>query len=74
MIAITPIIVVVLTIVASQTHRYLKPSFQKQEESFASLSRNLTWKELLTYGMYIRFSVRSQHLKSKNIRRLYLLD
>ena len=72
--SITLIIVVVLTAVASHTHSHLKPPFKKQEKSFASPARNLTWKELSTYGTSFSFSVKSQPVKSKNIRRLCLLD
>ena len=65
---------IVRIIVASHTHCHFKSSFKKQEESFASPTRYLTWKELLTYGTSIRFTVRSQPVKSKKTRRLYILD
>ena len=74
MVAITLIIVIILTAVASHTHCHLKPSFKKQEECFVSPKRNFTWKELLTSGTSIRFSVRSQHVKFEKTLRLYLLD
>ena len=61
-------------VAASHTHCHFKPPFKKQDKSFASPARNLTWKELLPYGTSICFSARSQPVKSKKTRRLYLLD
>ena len=74
MVAIMLIIVIILTAVASHTHCHLKPPFKKKDESFVSPKRNLTWKELLSSGTSIRFSVRSQPVKSEKTRRLYPLD
>ena len=68
------IIVIILTAYASHTHCHLKLPFKKQEESFVPPKRNRTWKELLTSGTSIRFSVRSQPEKFKKTCLLYLLD
>ena len=63
MVTITLIIVIVLTTVVSHTHCHLKPPLKKHEESFASPARNFVWKELLTYGTSIRFSVATSELQ-----------
>ena len=68
------ITVIILTAVASHTHCHFKPPFGKQDLSFVSPERNLTLKELLTYGTSIRFTVRSLLVESKKNSRLYLLD
>ena len=68
---LTLITMIILTAVASHTHCHFKPPFGKQDESFVSPERNLTWKELLVYGTSIRFTVRSFVESTKS--RLYLL-
>ena len=71
MVIFTLITVIILTAVASHSLCHFKPPFGKQNESFVSPERNLTWKELLAYGTSIRFTVRS-FVESTNSR-LYLL-
>lgn len=72
----TLITVVVLTAIASHTHCHchFKPSFKKQEESFALPPPNLSSKGLLAYSRSFGFTVRSQPVKSKKAHQLYLLD
>ena len=74
MVIFTLITVVVLTAIASHTHCHFKPSFKKQEESFALPPPNLTSKGLLAYSRSFGFTVRSQPVKSKKTHQLYLLD
>ena len=68
---LTIITVIILTAVASHTHRHFKSPFGKQEESLESLECNYTWN--MAYSTSIRFTVRS-FVESKKNSRLYLLD
>ena len=72
MVIFTLITVIIPTAVASHTHCHFSPPFGKQDESFVSPERNLTWNELLTCGT--SFTVRLLILESKKNSRLYLLD
>ena len=74
MVIFTLITVIILTAVASHSLCHFKPPFGKQNESFVSHERNLTWKELLAYGTSIRFTVKLLLVESKKNSRLYLLD
>ena len=65
---------IILTAVASHAHCHFKPPFGKQDESFVSPERNLTWKELLAYGSSIRFTVRSLLVEVKKNSRLDFFD
>ena len=73
MVIFTLITAVALMAVASHTHCHFKPPFKKQEKSFDLPACNLTWKELLAYSTSIRFTVKSQTVKSKKTPWIYLL-
>ena len=71
---LTLITMIILTAVASHTHCHFKPPFGKQDESFVSPERNLTWRELLAYGSSIGFTVRSLLVEVKKNSRLDFFD
>ena len=72
MIALMLTIVIILTTVVSHTH--FNPPFKKQNKPLVSSGRNLTWKELLTYGTTVRLKIRLQAARPKNAGQLYFLD
>ena len=67
-------IVIILTTVASHTHCHFNSLFKKQDKSFVSPERNLTWKELLTYGNAVRLKIRLQAARPEKTGQLYFLD
>ena len=67
-------IVIILTTVASHTHFHFNSLFKKQDKSFVSPERNLTWKELLTYGNAVRLKIRLQAARPEKTGQLYFLD
>ena len=74
MIALMPTIVIILTAIASYTHCHFNPSFKKQNKPFVSSERNLTWKQLLTYGTTMRLKIRLQAARLEKTGQLYFLD
>ena len=74
MIALMPTIVIILTAIASYTHCHFNPSFKKQNKPFVSSERNLTWKQLLTYGTTIRLKIQLQAARPEKTGQLYFLD
>ena len=58
MIALMLTIVIILTALASYTHCHFNPPFKKQSKPFVSSERNLTWKQLLTYGTTVHLKIR----------------
>ena len=58
MIALMLTIVIILTAVAPHTHCHFNPPSKKQNKPLVSSERNLTWKELLTYGTTVRLQIR----------------
>ena len=67
-------IVIILTAVASHTHCHFNPPFKKQNKPFVSSERNLTWKQLLTYGTTVRLKIRLQAARPEKTGQLYFLD
>ena len=74
MIAIILITVVILTAVASHTHCHFKPPIKEQDKPIVLPACNLTWKELLTYGTSVHFTVRLQPARSEKTGQLYFLE
>ena len=74
MIALMLTIVIILTAIASYTHCHFNPSFKKQNKPFVSSERNLTWKQLLTYGTTIRLKIQLQAARPEKTGQLYFLD
>ena len=74
MIALVLTIVIILTAVASHTHCHFNPPFKKQNKPFASSERNLTWKQLLTYGTTVRLKIRLQAARPEKTGQLYFFD
>ena len=73
MIALMLTIVVILTTVASHIYCHF-PLFKKKNKLLVSSARNLTWKELLTYGTTVRLKIRLQAARPENTGQLYFLD
>ena len=71
-IALMLTVVIILTAIVSHTH--FNPPFKKQNKPLASSGRNLTWKELLTYGTTVRLKIRLQAARPENAGQLYFLD
>ena len=67
-------IAIILTVVASHTHCHFNPPFKKQNKPFVSSERNLTWKQLLTYGTTVRLKIRLQAARPEKTGQLYFLD
>ena len=67
-------IVIILTALASYTHCHFNPPFKKQSKPFVSSERNLTWKQLLTYGTTIRLKIQLQAARPEKTGQLYFLD
>ena len=74
MIVLMLTIVITLTAVASNTHCPFNPPFKKQNKPFVSSERNLTWKQLLTYGTTVRLKIPLQAARLENTGQLYFLD
>ena len=74
MIALMLTIVIILTAVASHAHCHFNPLFKKQNKPLVSSERNLTWKQLLTYGTTIHLKIRLQAARPQKTGQLYLLD
>ena len=74
MIAVMLTIVIILTAVTSHTHCHSNPPFKKQVKSFVSPERNLTWKELVTYGTTVHLKIRLQAARPKKTGQLYFLN
>ena len=74
MIALMLIIIIILAAIASHTHCHFNPPFKKRSKPLVSSARNLTWKELLTYGTTVRLKIRLQATRSLNVGQLYFLD
>ena len=67
------ILTIVITIV-SHTHCPFNPPFKKQNKPLVSFERQLTLKELLTYGTTVRLKTRLQDARPKKTGQLYFLD
>ena len=67
-------IVIILTAVVSYTHCHFNPPFKKQNKPLVSFERQLTLKELLTYGTTVRFKIRLQAARPEKFGQLYFLD
>ena len=74
MIALMLTIVIIPTDVALKTHCHFNPPFKKQNKSIVSSERNLTWKELLTYGTTVRLKFKLQAARLENTGQMYFLD
>ena len=74
MIALMLTIVITLTAVASHTHCHFNPPSKKQNKPFVSSERNLTWKQLLTYGTTVRLKIRLQAARLEKTGQLCFLD
>ena len=74
MIALMLTIVMILTAVASHTHCHFSPPFKKQNKPFVSSERNLTWKQLLTYGTTVHLTIRLQAARPEKTGQPYFLD
>ena len=73
MIALMLTIVIILTTVASHIYCHF-PFFKKKNKLLVSSARNLTWKELLTYGTTVRLKIRLQAARPQNTGQLYFVD
>ena len=61
------------TIIIPKSEVY-RPPVKKQNKPLASSERNLTWKELLTYGTTVRLKIKLQAPRLENTGQMYFLD
>ena len=74
MIELMSAIVIILTAVACHIHCHFNPPFKKQNKPLVSSERNLTWKELLTYGTTVRLKIKLQAARLENTGQMHFLD
>ena len=61
------------TIIIPKSEVY-RPPVKKQNKPLASSERNLTWKELLTYGTTVRLKIKLQAARLENTGQMHFLD